>query len=57
MNEIFSYLDELIPNPKCELNYNNDFEFLISVVLSAQTTDKKVNNVTEELFRKYDIKS
>lgn len=57
MNEIFSYLDELIPNPKCELNYNNDFEFLISVVLSAQTTDKKVNNVTKELFRKYDIKS
>lgn len=57
MNEIFSYLDELIPNPKCELNYSSNFEFLIAVVLSAQTTDKKVNNVTKELFNKYDIKS
>lgn len=57
MNNIFDYLDELFPNPKCELNYNNDFEFLISVVLSAQTTDKKVNKVTEILFSKYDINS
>ena len=55
MNEIFNYLDNLIPNPKCELNYSNDFEFLIAVVLSAQTTDKKVNMVTKELFSKYDI--
>ena len=55
MNEIFNYLDNLIPNPKCELNYSNDFEFLIAVVLSAQTTDKKVNIVTKELFSKYDI--
>lgn len=57
MNEIFNYLDELIPNPKCELNYSSDFEFLIAVVLSAQTTDKKVNNVTNILFKRYDIKS
>lgn len=57
MNRIFDYLDELFPNPKCELNYNNDFEFLISVVLSAQTTDKKVNSVTSILFNKYDIYS
>ena len=57
MNEIFNYLDELIPNPKCELNYKSDFEFLIAVVLSAQTTDKKVNNVTNILFKRYDIKS
>lgn len=55
MNKIFSYLDELFPNPKCELNFSNDFEFLISVVLSAQTTDKKVNKVTKELFSKYNI--
>lgn len=55
MNRIFDYLDELFPNPKCELIYNNDFEFLISVVLSAQTTDKKVNSVTKILFNKYDI--
>ena len=57
MNRIFDYLDELFPNPKCELHYNNDFEFLISVVLSAQTTDKKVNSVTSILFNKYDIYS
>ena len=55
MNRIFDYLDELFPNPKCELEYSNDFEFLIAVVLSAQTTDKKVNNVTRVLFSKYDI--
>jgi len=55
MNSIFSYLDELFPNPKCELLFSNDFEFLIAVVLSAQTTDKKVNNVTKTLFSKYDI--
>ena len=54
MNSIFEYLDELFPDAKCELNYENDFEFLISVVLSAQTTDKKVNKVTSVLF-KYDI--
>lgn len=57
MNSIFSYLDELFPNPKCELIYNSDFEFLIAVVLSAQTTDKKVNKVTSILFSKYDINS
>lgn len=57
MNRIFDYLDELFLNPKCELNYNNDFEFLIAVVLSAQTTDKKVNLVTKELFSKYDMYS
>lgn len=55
MNSIFSYLDELFPEPKCELDFNNDFEFLIAVVLSAQTTDKKVNKVTSILFSRYDI--
>ena len=57
MNRIFDYLDELFPNPKCELEYSSDFEFLIAVVLSAQTTDKKVNKVTKVLFSKYDINS
>lgn len=55
MNRIFDYLDELFPNPKGELNYNNDFELLIAAILSAQTTDKKVNIVMKELFSKYDI--
>ena len=54
MNRIFEYLDELFLEPKCELNYNKDYELLIAIVLSAQTTDKRVNKVTEVLFRKYD---
>ena len=53
MNNIIEYLDELIPNPICELNYNKDYELLISVMLSAQTTDKRVNEVTNVLFNKY----
>lgn len=53
MNEIVKYLDELIPNPKCELNYNKDYELLLATVLSAQATDKSVNKVTAVLFKKY----
>lgn len=52
--EILNTLDELIPNPKCSLNYSKDYELLIAVMLSAQSTDKRVNMVTSELF-KYDI--
>lgn len=51
---IINYLDELFPNPRCELEYNKDYELLIAVMLSAQTTDKRVNEVTKELFSKYD---
>ena len=54
IDTILNYLDELYPNPKCELNYNKDYELLIAVVLSAQTTDKRVNKVTSVLFKKYD---
>ena len=50
---IEDYLDYLFPNPKCELNYNKDYELLIAVMLSAQTTDKSVNLVTKVLFDKY----
>lgn len=50
-----SYLDELYPDARCELNYNKDYELLIATVLSAQCTDKRVNQVTKELFSKYDI--
>ncbi len=52
--DIGNYLDELFPNPKCELNYNSDYELLIAIMLSAQTTDKRVNECTKELFTKYD---
>ena len=50
---INNYLDELIPNPICELNYQKDYELVIAVMLSAQTTDKGVNKVTSILFKKY----
>lgn len=50
---INNYLDELIPNPICELNYQKDYELVIAVMLSAQTTDKGVNKVTSILFQKY----
>jgi len=54
MIEIINYLDKLFPNPKCELEYTKDYELLIAVMLSAQTTDKRVNMVTRVLFKKYD---
>ncbi len=44
-------LNELFPNPKAPLNYQNAFTFLIAVLLSAQTTDKRVNIVTKDLFK------
>ena len=52
-NYIENYLDKLIPNPICELNYFNDYSLLIAIMLSAQTTDKRVNMVTKVLFDKY----
>jgi len=52
-DNIIKYLDELIPNPRCELEYNKDYELLIATMLSAQTTDKRVNMVTKVLFSKY----
>ena len=50
---IENYLDELFQDPKCELNYSKDYELLISVMLSAQTTDKRVNEVTSVLWNRY----
>tara|TARA_B100000035_G_scaffold89882_1_gene75790 strand:- start:1472 stop:2125 length:654 start_codon:yes stop_codon:yes gene_type:complete len=44
-------LNELFPNPKAPLDHKNAFTFLIAVLLSAQTTDKRVNIVTKELFK------
>ena len=49
--EVMDGLDRLIPNPRCELEYTKDYELLIATVLSAQTTDKRVNMVTKELFK------
>ncbi|UNC92358.1 endonuclease III [Candidatus Contubernalis alkaliaceticus] len=51
--EILKLLDKMYPNPRTDLLFNNSFELLIAVMLSAQTTDKQVNRVTEKLFKKY----
>ena len=53
-NYIIEQLDILFPDAHCELKHRNNFELLIAVILSAQTTDQKVNKVTEVLFAKYD---
>ena len=50
MKMIEDYLDELFPNPRCELNYNKDYELLLATMLSAQTTDKRVNKCLFQLF-------
>ena len=50
---IISNLEQMFPNPKCELLYENDWQLLIAILLSAQSTDKKVNKVTPILFTKY----
>ena len=47
------YLEELFPDPKCELNYKKDYELLLAIMLSAQTTDKRVNECTKVLFHEY----
>lgn len=48
--EIFTRLREANPNPTTELNFNNSFELLIAVILSAQATDVGVNKATDKLY-------
>lgn len=56
--DIYNLLEQTILDPKCELNFNNNYELLVAVMLSAQCTDKRVNVVTKKLFEIYpDIKS
>ena len=52
---IITELDKLFPDAHCELVHQSNFELLIAVVLSAQTTDERVNSVTPVLFRKYPV--
>jgi len=53
VDTILNVLNELFPNAECELNHTNGFELLVAVMLSAQTTDKSVNLLTDSLFKKY----
>ncbi len=50
--EILAELSTLYPDAHCELNFRTPFELLVATMLSAQTTDQKVNTVTENLFRR-----
>ena len=51
--KIIAGLHATYPDAHCELNYSNPLELLIATILSAQCTDKRVNIVTAELFRRY----
>jgi len=51
INSVYRILAKKIGEPKTELNYRNPYTFLVSVVLSAQATDKSVNNATKDLFK------
>lgn len=53
IDEVLKILSELYPNAESELNYSNPFELLIATILAAQCTDKRVNMITRELFKKY----
>ncbi|WP_160687389.1 endonuclease III [Clostridium sp. C2-6-12] len=51
--KIVELLKEAYPDAKCELNFETPLQLLIATILSAQTTDKKVNEVTKDLFKEY----
>lgn len=51
--KILSLLKEAYPDSKCELNHSSPFQLLVATILSAQTTDIKVNEITETLFKDY----
>jgi endonuclease-3 len=53
MRHILDTMADMFPDAHCELNHSNAFELLIAVLLSAQATDRKVNEVTKTLFQKY----
>lgn len=50
--QILDILYEMYPEARCVLNHSTPFELLVSTILSAQTTDKKVNEVTSRMFKK-----
>ena len=50
---LLNYLEEMFPSARCELFYSKDYELVIAVMLSAQTTDKSANAITPILFSKY----
>lgn len=53
MHRQYETLCEFIPTVKCQLDFHTPFELLVATILSAQTTDKRVNSITPELFGTY----
>jgi len=53
VKQILCEFDRMFPDARCELEYSNELELLIAVMLSAQTTDASVNKLTQSLFKKY----
>lgn len=53
LEKLIAYFQDNMPNPETELNYNNPYELLVAVILSAQCTDKRVNIVTPALFQRF----
>lgn len=53
INKVMELLYKTYPDAHCELNYNTPFQLLVATILSAQATDKKVNEVTRRVFKKY----
>ena len=50
---VTTYFEEIMPKAETELNYNNPFQLLIAVILSAQCTDKRINQITPKLFNDF----
>ena len=53
VDEIIERLEKMHPEAHCELNFDTPFEALVAIILSAQCTDKRVNLVTQDLYKKY----
>lgn len=53
ISKIIDIFNELYPDPKTELNFETPFQLLVATILSAQTTDRQVNRITERLFQDY----
>jgi endonuclease-3 len=51
ITKVLSFFDQNFDDAKCELNYSSPYQLLVAVILSAQCTDKRVNQVTKELFK------
>ena len=51
ITQILDFFNAEFPDAKCELNYSSPYQLLVAVILSAQCTDKRVNMVTEQLFK------